>query len=278
MRSGLALAAATLLALALSQLAPGAPAPPTLLAVGDIASCDSNGDEQTAALVTRLPGTIAVLGDIAYERGTAADFSRCFQPSWGPLVPRIRAALGNHEYGSGSAEAAITLFRLPPRGWYSYELGRWHVIVLNSNCGAAGGCERGSDQWRWLAGDLAAHRAARCTLAYWHHPRLSSGLHGSDPRLAALWGLLAAKGADIVLQGHDHDYERFAPVDGIRSFVVGTGGRSLYPFLRPEPRSVVRNAETYGVLRLTLRPRAYDWRFLPVVGSSFHDSGTAACH
>jgi hypothetical protein len=250
--------------------------PPTLIAVGDIASCSSDGDEQTAALVSRLTGPIAVLGDIAYDNGTADEFARCFDPSWGPLAPRIRAALGNHEYNSGTAAVAIDHFRLPQNGWYSYSLGAWHVIVLNSNCSKIGGCDRGSAQWRWLQVDLAAHRN-RCTLAYWHHPRFSSGLHGSDASYAPFWDLLARAKADVVVQGHDHDYERFNPIKGIRSFVVGTGGKSLYPTLLPRAASVVRNAGTYGVLKLTLRPAGYDWRFLPVPGGSFSDAGAAGC-
>ena len=252
------------------------PTSSTLLAVGDIASCSSNGDEQTAALVSKLPGPIAVLGDIAYENGSASDFANCFEPSWGKLVPRIRAALGNHEYNTGTAAVAIRLFRLPQNGWYSYSLGAWHVIVLNSNCSQVGGCERGSPQWRWLQADLAAH-PSRCTLAYWHHPRFSSGIHGSDVTVAPFWDLLARAKADVVLQGHDHDYERFAPIRGIRSFVVGTGGRSHYPTLLPQPGSMVRNSTTFGVLRLTLRPTGYDWRFLPVRGSTFTDAGTSVC-
>ena len=254
-------------------------APPriaTLIAVGDIASCASGGDEQTAALVSRLPGPIAVLGDIAYDRGTAADFANCFDPSWGPLMPRIRAALGNHEYSSGTAAVAIDRFRLPQDGWYSYSLGAWHVIVLNSNCGQIGGCGRGSPQLRWLQADLAAHQS-RCTLAYWHHPRFSSGLHGSNAAYSPFWAILSRAKADIVLQGHDHDYERFAPLRGIRSFVVGTGGKGLRPLLWPRTGSLVRNSSTYGVLRLTLRPTGYDWKFVPVRGSMFHDAGSGSC-
>ena len=218
--------------------------PTTLLAVGDIASCASHGDEETAALVSTIPGTIAVLGDIAYESGSKDDFANCFDPSWGALVPRIKAALGNHEYNTGTAAVAIDRFRLPRNGWYSYSLATWHVIVLNSNCSKIGGCERGSPQGRWLAADLVAHPAT-CTLAYWHHPRFSSGIHGSDATYAPFWGLLARAKADVVLEGHDHDYERFAPIQGIRSFVVGTGGRSHYPTLLPRPGSVVRNSTTY---------------------------------
>jgi hypothetical protein len=263
-------------ACALAGNAASATAPPTLIAVGDIASCSSRGDEQTAALASKLRGPIAVLGDIAYENGTADDFANCFIPSWGRLVPRIRAALGNHEYNSGTAAVAIGILRLPQNGWYSYSLGAWHVVVLNSNCDEVGGCGSGSAQGRWLAADLAAHRN-RCTLAYWHHPRFSSGLHGSDTAVEPFWALLALAKADVVLQGHDHHYERFAPLRGIRSFVVGTGGKSLYPSLWARPGSVVRTSSTYGVLRLTLRPAGYDWRFVPVPGSTFGDAGSGRC-
>ena len=269
--------AALACALVLAGGAGAAPQPTTtLIAVGDIASCTSDGDEQTAALVSTLRGPIAVLGDIAYENGTADDFAKCFTPSWGRLVPRIRAALGNHEYNTGTAAVAIGLFRLPPQGWYSYSLGAWHVIVLNSNCDKIGGCERGSPQWRWLQADLTSH-PTRCTLAYWHHPRFSSGEHGSNVAYAPFWDLLARAKADVVLGGHDHDYERFGPLRGIRSFVVGTGGRSHYRFTPPRPGSVVRNDDTYGVLRLTLKPDSYDWAFLPISGGTFRDAGTARC-
>lgn len=262
--------AAATVATALSLLAPS----PTLLAAGDIASCRSGGDERTAAIVARTPGTVAVLGDAVYEGGSAAEFRDCY--SWRGVRGRTRAALGNHEYGSPGAQPARAYFRLPERGYYAYELGAWHVVVLNSNCAPAGGCASGSPQQRWLAADLATN-AARCTLAYWHHPRFSSGLHGSDQTMASLWSTLALAGADVVLAGHDHHYERFAPIDGIRSFVVGTGGRSHYPFLRRLPRSVAANWLTFGVLRLTLRPAGYDWRFLAVPGSSFTERGSAAC-
>ena len=257
---------------ALSLLAPTPAA--TLVAAGDIASCGSTGDERTAALVARTPGTVAVLGDAVYDAGTAAEFRDCY--SWRRFRGRTRAALGNHEYGSAGARPAKDYFRLPNRGYYSYDLGAWHVVVLNSNCGPAGGCAAGSPQQRWLAADLARN-TARCTLGYWHHPRYSSGLHGSDGTMAALWSTLARAGADVVLAGHDHHYERFAPIDGIRSFVVGTGGRSRYPVLFRLRRSVVVNWTSFGVLRLTLRPAAYEWRFLAEPGSTFTDRGSAAC-
>jgi 3',5'-cyclic AMP phosphodiesterase CpdA len=260
-------------ATALSLLAP---VQPTLIAAGDVASCRSSGDEATAAIVALIPGTVAVLGDAVYERGTAQEFRDCY--SWGRFRGRTRAALGNHEYGTGNADAAIAYFQLPRRGYYSYDLGAWHVVVLNSNCRPAAGCEPGSPQQRWLQADLAGD-ASVCTLAYWHHPRFSSGLHGSDRSMAPLWQTLAAGGVDVVLSGHDHHYERFAPYQGIRSFVVGTGGRSTYPVLRrlTTPRSVVVNYQTYGVLQLTLMPDGYAWAFVAVAGQTFRDAGSASC-
>jgi acid phosphatase type 7 len=261
---------AATVATALALLAPA----PTFVAAGDIASCRSSGDEQTAAIVARTPGVVAVLGDAVYERGTAAEFRDCY--SWRRFRARTRAALGNHEYHSPGAAPAKAYFRLPARGYYSYELGSWHAVVLNSNCAPAGGCGTGAPQQRWLAADLAKSKA-RCTVAYWHHPRFSSGLHGSDSTMAPLWRTLAIAGADLVLAGHDHHYERFAPIDGIRSFVVGTGGRTNYPFLWGVPGSVVVDDGVFGVLRLTLRPDAYEWQFLAVPGSSFRDRGSARC-
>jgi hypothetical protein len=267
--------AATLVSALSLLLSPtAATTPATLVAAGDIASCSSTGDEATAALVARIPGTVATLGDTVYDRGSADEFARCY--SWRRFAGRTRAALGNHDYGTGNADAAIALFRLPARGWYSYRLGAWHVIVLNSNCSHAGGCEAGSPQERWLRSDLASHRS-RCTLAYWHHPRWSSGMHGSDRTMAALWNDLARGGADVVLSGHDHHYERFAPIGGIRSFVVGTGGRSHYPVLRRLRTSRAVNDRDWGVLRLTLRAAGYSWRFVPVAGATWTDTGTASC-
>ena len=251
----------------------------TLLGVGDIASCDVETDERVADLVARTPGTVALLGDLAYDSGTATEFARCFMPAWGRMMPRIRASLGNHEYANGGSDASVarSIFGLSAGGWYSFDVGAWHVVALNSNCEEVGGCSAGSRQWRWLRRDLQRHPAARCTLAFWHHPRFSSGLHGSDVRLAAFWSLLAQERADVVLSGHDHDYERFAPIAGMRSFVVGTGGRGLRPFEAIHPESVARQAESFGVLRLTLRPRGYSWRFLTASGPAYGDSGSGTC-
>ncbi len=261
----------------LVRAAPGARTA-TLIAVGDIASCDEGGDEATARLVSAIPGTLAVLGDAVYENGTAEEFRECYLPAWGRFLPRTRAALGNHEYANGDSDAAAakTTFGLRGEGWYSYEIGAWHAVVLNSNCDLVA-CGVGSPQWRWLRADLTRHRKARCTLAYWHHPRFSSGRHGSDLRLAPFWDLLAAARADLVLSGHDHHYERFGPLKGIRSFVVGTGGKSHYEVGKPRAGSQVVSDDTFGVLRVTLRPAGWGWRFVPVAGASFADSGSARC-
>lgn len=263
----------------------------TLLAAGDIASCNSTGDEATAALLDGRPNAaVATLGDNVYESGTAGEFANCFEPTWGRHKSRTRPAIGNHEYGVFRATGYFGVFGAAageaPLGWYSYNLGSWHIVVLNSNCEAVG-CMTGGTQERWLREDLAANPAL-CTLAYWHHPRFASGsTHGSAVALQQLWTTLYDAGADVVLSGHEHNYERFAPLDptgkpddarGIRQFVVGTGGRSHYPFGTPLPGSQVRNDNTYGLLALTLRPGSYQWQFVPEAGKSFTDSGSATCH
>jgi acid phosphatase type 7 len=263
----------------------------TLLAAGDIASCTSDGDEQTAALLDSLPGTVLTLGDTVYDDGSADEFERCYLPSWGRFRHRTYPAPGNHDYQTFEAMGYYGFFGpragQPGKGWYSFDRGRWHLIALNSNCEVVGGCQPGSEQERWLRGDLAAH-PARCTLAFWHHPRFSSGTtHGSDPAVGGLWLALYEAGADVVLVGHEHNYERFAPLDplggvdparGVREFVVGTGGKSHYPFGSPLPGSEARNSDSFGVLQLQLRRTGYSWRFLPAQGGSFQDSGSASCH
>ncbi|MEX0626379.1 MAG: metallophosphoesterase [Chloroflexota bacterium] len=252
-----------------------------LLAVGDIAYCDSSADDQVGELAARLEGTIALLGDIAYPRGSSDDFARCFDPTWGPLRDRLRPAPGNHEYETKRASGYFSYFGAgagdPTEGWYSYDLGGWHLVALNSVCDAIGGCGNGSRQLAWLVADLEAHPVA-CTLAYWHHPRYSSGRHGDDDMTDALWDALAGANADLVLFGHDHDYERTAPIDGMRSFVVGTGGRSLYAWPgAPGPHTEVRANDTYGLLELTLAAADYSWRFISAGGGSFTDAGSGTC-
>jgi alkaline phosphatase len=254
-----------------------------LLAAGDIAQCDSTGDEATARLAAKYPKVpIAAVGDLAYPAGTAADFARCYQPSWGKVDARVRPAAGNHEYGTGVATDYFARYGAragaPGRGWYSYDLKSWHVVVLNSNCALVpgGGCAAGSEQERWLRADLAAH-PARCTLAYWHHPRRSSGLHGDNPVVEPLWQALVDARVDVVLGGHDHHYERFAPDHGLREWVVGTGGAGNYPIPLVKRGSQVRWGGGHGLLALSLRPRSYRWRFLVAGGGDFQDSGASAC-
>ncbi|MBW3576739.1 MAG: metallophosphoesterase [Actinobacteria bacterium] len=266
--------------------------PAVLVGAGDIASCESSGDEATAALLDEIDGTVATFGDNVYDRGTATEFARCYDPSWGRHRHRTRPAPGNHDYGTDSATAYFDYFGTAagPRGagYYSYDLGpHWHAIVLNSNCGAVGGCGPGSAQERWLRGDLAAN-ADRHVVAYWHHARFSSGPHGDSDATAAFWTALYEHGAEIVLAGHDHLYERYAPLDprglldtshGIRQFVVGTGGRSLYRLRQPRRAgSEAASDATYGVIVLTLRRDGYDWEYAPVAGGTFRDAGQGSVH
>ena len=202
----------------------------------------------------------------------------------------IRPTPGNHDYTTSTAAAYYSYFGAAAgssgKGYYSYDVGQWHVVALNSNCSAVGGCNAGSAQETWLRADLAAH-PNKCTLAYWHHPRFSSGYHGASTSVQPLWQALYDAGAELVLNGHDHDYERFAPqtptgqadpARGIREFVVGTGGASERAFSATANNSEARNSSTFGVLQLTLHPSSYEWRFVPVAGQSFTDSGSAPCH
>lgn len=268
--------------------APPAEESPVLVGAGDIASCSSNGDEQTAALLDQIDGTIFAAGDLAYQSGTDSEFKNCFDPTWGRHKARIKPAPGNHEYNTTGAAGYYRYFGAaagdPSKGYYSYDLGKWHIVVLNSNCSKIGGCGKGSPQEQWLRQDLAANPRT-CTLAYWHHPRFSSGDHGSYSMMRDLWLALEEHGADVILAGHDHSYERFAPQDadgnadpnGIRSFVVGTGGKSHYGFKTVLPNSEVRIQDTWGVLKLTLHPTSYDWEFIPVGGGPPLDSGSDTC-
>jgi hypothetical protein len=304
--------------------------PPVLVGAGDIASCGRTGDEATASLLEGLNGTaVATLGDNAYESGTALDFSDCYNPSWGRLKARTMPSVGNHEYYdlSGVAQpyfdyfSAKNGFSLPAapvpnaldnnhgltvgEGYYSYDLGAWHVVVLNSNCSfvVGGGCAAGSDQEQWLKADLAAHSNA-CTLAYWHHPRFSSSGIGNNSAVAPFWKALYDAGAEVVLNGHAHNYERFAPqnpdgqadpAQGITEFVVGTGGRSLNSFSTIRNNSVVRITDdpaqvnisdgygkgNFGVIKLTLHPGSYEWKFVQIDGTvdgMDRDPGSASCH
>lgn len=257
-----------------------------LVGAGDIADCDVTQHEATAKLLDGIPGTVMALGDNAYEDGTDGEYANCYQPTWGRHKARTRPAAGNHDYHTSGAAGYYRYFGAaagdPSKGYYSYNLGAWHIVVLNSNISASAG----SAQEQWLRADLAASTAT-CTLAYWHHPRFSSGYHGNASGMQALWQALYDHNADVVVAGHEHNYERFAPqtptgaadpVRGIREFIVGTGGRSLRSFGTTKPNSEVRDNTAHGVIKFTLHATSYDWQFIPIAGKTFTDSGTANCH
>jgi calcineurin-like phosphoesterase family protein len=261
---------------------------PALVGAGDIADCGRTADSATAALIARIPGHVYTLGDNVYPNGTAQQFAACYQPTWGRFKLRTRPATGNHDYHTAGAAGYFGYFGRQAgrasRGYYAYNLGTWRIYVLNSNCEIVS-CAAGSAQERWLRADLAANRRS-CVLAYWHHPLFSSGQHGGDPAVQPLWAALYGARAEIVLNGHDHNYERFArqspsgtpTARGIRQFVVGTGGAGLRPFGPPTRNSVARNSTTHGVLKLTLNPRSFHWRFVPVAGRTYTDAGWEPCH
>ena len=274
-------------ALPLLRAEPSAPLEtPThiVLAAGDIAGCGSEGDEQTAALLDVVPGTVLALGDNAYDRGTLPEFEACYGPTWGRHKRRTRPTPGNHEYFTDGASSYFQYFGPAAgpagKGYYSFDLGSWHIVSLNSERDTG---TRGA-QIRWLKRDLARNHAV-CVLAYWHRPRWSSGQYDDHAYLAPFWNALYDARADVVLAGHDHNYQRYPrmnkrgsvdPVRGVRSFVVGTGGRRLYR-LRWDPRRQAENDRVWGILRLTLRPKSYGWRFIPVSGASYSDSGSTPC-
>jgi len=267
----------------------GPPVGVSLIGAGDIARCGTLDDEATAELLDLDPGaTVFTLGDNVYPDGSAQEFSDCYDPSWGRHKDRTKPAAGNHDYLTADAAGYFGYFGAAAGddGWYSYDLGTWHVVVLNSNCSEAGGCGAASPQVQWLEADLAAN-PAQCIIAYWHHPRFSSGSRGDSDKYQPFWDALFAYGGDVVMVGHDHHYERQAkqtpagvldPVAGIRQFIVGTGGATLSTLTTPfSPNTEARQASTHGVLRLQLNEASYDWEYLPVAGESFTDSGSAAC-
>ena len=291
----------------LALAAAPARADPVIAAAGDIAcaSTTPTGSGSTARCRQRATSDLLVgaglsavllLGDNQYQNGTLSSFNKSYHPTWGRLKPITFPSAGNHEYKTANASGYFDYFNGVSRstgpagdrdkGYYSFDIGTWHLIALNSGDGCAPvACGAGSPQERWLRADLAAHPAA-CTLAYWHHPRFNSGLNGNATFTQAIYQALYDADAEVVLGGHAHDYERFAPQNpagkldnlrGIRQFVVGTGGAFFTSLGTTKPNSQVRSASTYGVLMLTLHPRSYDWRFVPEAGRSFTDSGTGQC-
>ena len=264
--------------------------PWTLVGAGDIADCASGeeppaGLEATAGLLDSIPGVVFTLGDNAYPSGTAQQFASCYQPTWGRQRSRTRPSPGNHDYLTPRASGYFAYFGATAgdssEGYYSYDLGSWHIVVVNSVIATT----PGSAQIAWLQRDLASH-PAMCTLAYWHYSMFSSGMY-AVPAMRTTWQVLYDAGADVVLSGHDHFYERFGPqtpsgvldsARGIREFVVGTGGDEHQPFSTVAPNSEVRNNKTFGVLKLSLYADRYHWEFIPAAGGTFSDSGSALCH
>jgi len=264
----------------------------TLVGAGDIASCNYTQDSATAKLLGNIPGTVFTLGDNAYTYGTAAEFKNCYDPTWGRYKQRTRPTAGNHDYYTAGAKPYFDYFGWragrSDRGYYSYDRGSWHILALNSNCSKVGGCGRDSAQGRWLRNNLANH-PSRCTLAYFHHPLFATGSGTPTPGVKPFWKILYNHNADVILSGHAHRYERYAPItpwgarnsqNGIRQFVAGTGGNSgggeIY--YGQAPGLQVVKLGTPGVLKLNLGAGTYQWKFVPIAGKTFTDTGTDECH
>ncbi len=265
------------------------PAPPSapqvFVGAGDIGWCGSPGPEQTARLVDTIGGTVFTTGDNAYFSGTRQEFQNCYNPSWGRFKGRTFPVPGNHEYETAGAAPYFEYFGgfAGPPGYYAHELGaEWHAVALNSLIDVS----TGSAQAQWLRDDLAAaaSRGNRCTIAYWHYPLFTSGPNGNQTQMRDFWRILYAAGVEIVVNGHDHLYERFAPQNpdggrddarGIREFIVGTGGATPYNFGATSANSERRISNTFGVLKFTLQSGSYQWDFMPASGQS--DSGTGSC-
>jgi 3',5'-cyclic AMP phosphodiesterase CpdA len=251
---------------------------------GDIAKCGGGDAEATAKLLDRIPGTVFTLGDNVQDLGTPEEYARCFEPTWGRHRSRMLATVGNHDWYGGTGRPYFAYFGASAGpaglGYYSARVGAWHVVSLNSELPSGAG----SPQYEWLKAELAASPAA-CTLAMWHRPLFTSGPNDPATPMRDVWRLLSQYGADLVLSGHNHTYERFAPQDadgradprGPRQFVVGTGGYPLYSRARAQANSEVFQGDTWGVLKLTLKSTSYTWEFVPVDGRSFRDSGAGAC-
>jgi hypothetical protein len=269
------------------------PTPVVLIGAGDIADCPSENDKITAAMLEQFPGaTIFTAGDNSDSLDPDYAYKNCFGPTWGRFKDRIHPAMGNHDYDENdSPEEYFEYFGkaagAPGKGWYSYDLGGWHIVVLNSECEDVGGCEAGSPQEKWLKADLAAH-PTQCSMAVWHIPRYSAHYAEGLPFVEDFWEDLYKAGAELVVNGHYHYYERYAPMDpegkldeakGIREFIVGTGGAKL----ETRGRSCNGNCQvfdqiTHGLIKLTLHPDSYDWEFLPEPGKTLADSGSGKCH
>ena len=274
---------------------------PFLIGAGDIAGCGtSTRDDATSDILVANPdGIVFTLGDNAYDNGTAAEYANCYDPTWGRVKSRTRPMIGDHEYATNLGQPHFDYFRNqllpfgetaldPLRGWYSYDVGQWHIVYLNASCteGVVPGCNNAAQE-TWLVNDLQAH-PSQCTGVVLHAPRWSSGnVHGDNPQMQGFWNIFHREGVELVMSGDEHIYERFAPMTsggvadpayGVRQFIVGTGGYLLYGIGTVKPNSEVRNADAFGVLKLTLHPGSYSWQFIPEAGKTFTDAGTTACH
>jgi hypothetical protein len=285
----------------LEQQSPTSPTPPdapplpprpedvtTLVGAGDIGVCNSDAPLATGRLLDRVSGTIFAAGDLAYDDGTAEQFQKCYEPAWGRHRARTRPAPGNHDYNSPGAAPYFAYFGAsagpPGLGYYRYPSGNWQIYSLNSNVGGS----QAATELQWLRSEIAFQPSV-CSLAYFHHPRFSSGPHGlmaTVPIVRDLWSEMYNSGVDIAISGHEHFYERFAPQTadgvsdpdyGIRQFVVGTGGAPLFAALRRVANSEVL-LTSHGILKLTLEAQSYKWEFLSADGGAVLDSGTGSCH
>ena len=264
-------------------------APQTFVGAGDIAWCTEAGARLTGQLIQTINGQVFTAGDNAYMEGSLKNYMDCYEPTWGRVKDRTRPVAGNHEYDTDpSANGYYSYFGAfsgPPPGYYSYEVGDWHIVALNSALPQSG-FSGGSAQMRWLQADLAASNK-RCTLAIWHHPLFTSGPNGPNLYTRDAWRVLYEANVDVIVNGHDHLYERFAPQDpdgrpdparGIRQFTIGTGGAALYSQARVTPNSERLITMTWGVVKFTLSSGSYEWQFIPVQGSSASDAGRGECH
>jgi hypothetical protein len=272
---------------------------PVLIGAGDIAdgfNLNLASSMATAALLDANPGaTVFAAGDLAYDNGSDGDFAKSYDPTWGRARARTIPVIGNHEYNTLNAAGFFSYFGPaagdPTKGYYSLNVGAWHIVVINSNCSKVGGCNVGSPQDAWLRNDLASHTQI-CTLALWHAPYYTSVASGqgvtADAEMQPIWQDLYNASADLVVNGHAHNYERFAPQDangnldtakGLVEIIAGTGGESHMTFGKAlSANSVAQNSTAYGVLKLTLHASSYDWQFIPQAGQTFNDSGTQTCH
>jgi hypothetical protein len=260
---------------------------PVLVGAGDIADCRTDGAYRTALLLDSIRGTVFVAGDAGYAtRHDPNPLATCYEATWGRHLARTRPSPGNHDYSDGGPGRYFAYFgdRAGPqqRGYYSYDLGSWHVLALNTTIRS----DSGSPQDTWLRTDLEAH-TGRCTIAYMHHPRFSSGPHTERAQVIPLWKTLNEYGVSVAIAGHDHIYERFAPLDwdgradsvnGIRQFVAGTGGAERYLFRDLLPGSEAHSGDAWGLLKLTLLSGSYRWEFIPVEKDGFRDRGESSCH